>query len=66
MVVRTAAGRMVVRFVLALIPWAEAVIKVVPPFGPPAPTASPALLMVATLRLLLLKLKVIPLIEFPY
>lgn len=57
---------MVVRFVLALIPCDEAVMVVVPPFGPPAPIASPAPLMVATLGLLLANVKVIPLIGFPY
>jgi len=66
MLVRMAVGRVVVRFVLALMPCEEAVIRAVPPTGPPAPVASPLGLMLATFGLLLVNEKVIPLIGFPY
>ena len=65
-VVNTAAGLVVVRVVLAVIPCDEAVMVVVPPLGPPAPVADPPALMVATSWLLLVKLNVIPLMDFPY
>ena len=65
-VVNVAAGLVVVRVVLALIPCDEAVMVLVPPVGPPAPVANPVALMVATLWLLLANVNVIPLIGFPY
>jgi len=65
-VTNVAAGLVVVRVVLALIPCDEAVMMLVPPVGPPGPVANPLVLMVATLWLLLANENVIPLIGFPY
>jgi hypothetical protein len=66
MLVSTAAGRVVVRVVLALIPSDEAVMVVVPPLGPPAPVANPPELMLATLGVLLVNVNVMPVIGLPY
>jgi len=66
MLVNVAAGLLVVRVVLALIPCDEAVMVVIPPLGPPAPAANPAALMLAALGLLLAKVNVMPLMGFPY